>query len=201
MTHHTWNAIEPGTPASGRQRQAGFTVIELMIVMAVGVTLVGMAMMSSGAALSTFKARGVLAKLQSTIVMARETAVSQQRDVRIDFVGTNQINLVRLDKPSGTTTLTRVTFEGGLIYTKVAGLPDPTQDAWGGNLGAIAFDPATSIQFRAGTGVLMDSATLQAVNGRVFVGVVGKPETAGYVSIFGATGRVRSYHWEGQWVY
>jgi Tfp pilus assembly protein FimT len=204
MTHTMWKAIESGSRTGGRQRQAGFTVIEMMLVMAVGVTLVGMAMMSSGAALTTFKARGVISKVQATLVMARETAISQQRDIRVVFNGTNQIQVVRQDKPSGTTTLTTTTFEGGMTFTKIAGLPE-TPDPWGGTA-AIAFDPiandpATIVQFRAGTGVLMNAATLQATSGRVFVAVAGKKETAGVISIFGATGRVRAYHWEGQWAY
>jgi Tfp pilus assembly protein PilE len=187
-----------------QHREAGFSVVELMIVMAVGVTLAAMAMMSSGAALSAFKARGVISKVQATLVQARELAISQQRDIQVVFVGTNEIDLVRVELPlsSGTTTtLSKTLFEGGMTFTKVTGLADPTQDVWGGTTGAIAFSPAANVQFRAGTGVLMDSATLQPVSGRVFVAVDGKKETAGMISVFGPTGRVRSYHWEGAWVW
>jgi hypothetical protein len=35
------------------------------------------------------------------------------------------------------------------------------------------------------------------VNGTVFVGVPGLPYTARAVTILGATGRIRSYHWNG----
>ena len=184
-----------------QHREAGFSIIEMLIVMAVGVTLVGIALMRSGPALTAFKARGVIAKVQSTLVQGRELAISQQRDIRVVFVGTNEIDLVRVDLPSGTTTLTKTLFEGGMTFAKISGLADPTQDVWGGTSGPIAFAPATDIRFRAGTGVLMDSATLQPVNGRVFVGIAGKQETAGMVSVFGPTGRVRSYHWEGSWVW
>jgi hypothetical protein len=185
-----------------QHRESGFSVIEMMLVMAVGVTLVGIALMRSGPALTAFKARGVIAKVQSTILQGRELAISQQRDIQLVFVGTNEIDLVRVDLPagSGTTTLSRTVFEGGMIFTKISGLADPTQDVWGGT-GNPAFAPATNVQFRAGTGVLMDSATLQPVSGRVFVGIAGKQETAGMISVFGPTGRVRSYHWEGSWVW
>lgn len=187
-----------------QHRQAGFSIVELMIVMAVGVTLVGIAMMSSGAALTAFKARGVISKVQAAFVQARELSISQQRDIQVVFVGTNEIDLVRVELPlsSGTTTtISKTMFEGGMTFTKVTGLTDPTQDVWGGTTGALAFSPATNIQFRAGTGVLMDSATLLPVSGRVFVAVAGKRETAGMISVFGPTGRVRSYHWEGAWVW
>lgn len=186
-----------------KQREAGFSIVEMMIVLGVGVTLVGIAMMSSGAALTAFKARGVVSKVQAQFVRARETAISEQRDIRVVFVGGaggNEIDLVRIELPTSsgvTTTISKTLFEGGLTFTKVSGLVE-TPDAWGGN-NAIAFDPATAIRFRAGTGVLMDDTTLLPINGRVFVGISGKPETAGMVSVFGATGRVRGYHWEGQW--
>jgi hypothetical protein len=35
------------------------------------------------------------------------------------------------------------------------------------------------------------------VNASLFVGVVGKVNTARAVTVFGATGRVRSYYWTG----
>jgi type II secretory pathway pseudopilin PulG len=183
-----------------KQREAGYSVVEMMIVMAVGVTLVGMALMSSGAALTAFKARGVVSKVQAQFVRARETAISEQRDIKVVFNGTNEIDLVRVELPTSggvLTTISKTMFEGGLTFLKVSGLPE-TPDPWGGN-NALAFDTATEIRFRAGTGVLMDGTTLLPISGRVFVGVTGKPETAGMVSIFGPTGRIRAYHWEGQW--
>jgi Tfp pilus assembly protein FimT len=185
-----------------QHRESGFSIVEILMVMAVGITLVGIAMMSTGGALTAFKARGVIAKVQAAFVQARELSISQQRDMQVIFTGTNEIDIVRVNLPtgSGTTTLSRTFFEGGLTFLKVSGLPE-TPDAWGGN-NAIAFDPVTTtIQFRAGTGVLMDSATLLPVSGRVHVGIAGKPETAGVVSVFGPTGRVRAYHWEGSWVW
>jgi prepilin-type N-terminal cleavage/methylation domain-containing protein len=189
---------------SGVSRESGFSLVELMIVVAIGATLCGFAMIASGAALTTFKAQGVLSKVQSQIALARELAISQQRDMRLIFTGTNQLSIQRQDKPTGTTTMSTIAFEGGLTYVKVSSLPE-TPDAWGGN-NAIAFDPVDftstgAIQFRGGTGQLVDASTLLPVSGRVFVAVAGKKETAGVVSIFGPTGRVRAYHWEGSWNY
>jgi prepilin-type N-terminal cleavage/methylation domain-containing protein len=185
-----------------QHKESGFTVVEMMIVMAVGVTLLAMAMMASGGALTAFKARGVVSKVQATFVQARELAISQQRDMQVNFVGTNEIDIVRVDLPSGTTTMQKTFFEGGMIFTRVTGLADPTFDVWGGTgTTPIVFAPATDIQFRAGTGVLIDRATLLPVSGRVFVGIASKPETAGMISVFGPTGRIRAYHWEGTWVW
>ncbi len=188
------------------QRESGFTIVEMMIVMAVGATLVGIAMMASGSALTAFKARGVVSKIQATVNMARELSISQQRDMVLSFDTTaNTISVIRQDKPSGTTTLSTIGFEGGLVFTQVSGT-GTTPDAWGINTAAtngsnaVMFVDARTVQFRAGTGQLVDPSTWLPVNGRIFVGISGKKETAGMVSVFGATGRVRGYHWEGQWV-
>jgi hypothetical protein len=38
------------------------------------------------------------------------------------------------------------------------------------------------------------------VNGTVFLGIPGRASTARAITILGATGRVREYHWDGtQW--
>jgi type II secretory pathway pseudopilin PulG len=187
-----------------QHKESGFSVLELLMVMAVGITLVGIALMRTGPALTAFKSRGVISKVQATLVQARELAISQQRDMQVNFVGTNEIDIVRIELPlsSGTTTtVSKTFFEGGMIFTKISGLADPAFDNWGGTGGPVAFSPATNVQFRGGTGVLVDSATLLPVSGRVFVGIAGKQETAGMISIFGPTGRIRGYHYEGGWVW
>jgi hypothetical protein len=49
------------------------------------------------------------------------------------------------------------------------------------------------------TGSFIDGGNT-LVNGTVFMGIPGKPSTARAISILGATGRVREYHWDGaQW--
>jgi prepilin-type N-terminal cleavage/methylation domain-containing protein len=183
------------------RNEEGFTLLEVLVVSAIAATVMAFAVFSMGSGLTSFKARGVLAKVQAQFVAAREISISQQRDVRITFVGTNRIQLVRLDKPAGTTIVGDTQFESNMQFVKVAGLPVVTPDQWGGDINAIAFAPAAAVRFRSGTGVLVDDATLLPVNGRVFIAVPNRKETAGFVSVFGATGRVRSYHWEGQWVY
>lgn len=48
-------------------------------------------------------------------------------------------------------------------------------------------------------GALIDGNN-STVNGTVFLGIPGKNQTARAITILGATGRVRQYHWDGnQW--
>jgi hypothetical protein len=46
------------------------------------------------------------------------------------------------------------------------------------------------------TGAFIDAGNT-FVNGTVFLGVPGQPSTARAVTVLGATGRVRQYHWDG----
>ncbi len=73
-----------------------------------------------------------------------------------------------------------------------------TPDAWGGD-GAVAFGGAVGIRFRSGDGALVDQNDVY-VNGRVFVARAGSNSvnSAGMVSIFGPTGRIRSYRLQGE---
>jgi hypothetical protein len=49
------------------------------------------------------------------------------------------------------------------------------------------------------TGAFIDGGNT-LVNGTVFMGIPGRSSTARAISILGATGRVREYHWDGsQW--
>jgi hypothetical protein len=92
-------------------------------------------------------------------------------------------------------------LEGNMTFTKLDGMPE-TPDPWGG-IGAVAFDNAVGVRFRSGDGALVDENDVY-VNGRVFVGRAGSNSvnSAGMVSIFGPTGRLRSYRLQGEnWNY
>jgi hypothetical protein len=50
------------------------------------------------------------------------------------------------------------------------------------------------------TGGFVDAGS-NPINGTVFVGLTGRQDTARAVTVLGATGRVRQYHWTGsQWM-
>lgn len=180
-----------------RQGDDGFNVLELLLVCAMAGTLMVVAAFGLGQSRNAAKARGALAVVKQQISYARELSISQQRDIRIEFNVPDEIKIVRIDRPStaGETVLSTVRFEGGMTFQKVGGMPE-TPDPWGGTT-AIAFGSATSIRFRSGDGALIDQ-TDASVNGRVFLAhTSGRVDSAGVVSIFGPTGRVRSYRLVG----
>jgi prepilin-type N-terminal cleavage/methylation domain-containing protein len=186
-----------------RRGNAGFTVPEMLIVVVVIGTVSGIALFALGGSVRAARARGAVAQLKNQIANARELAISQQRDIRIEFTAPSQIRVVRINRPiavGNETVLVDVRLEGGMTFQKFGGMPE-TPDAWGGDA-AIAFGTATSLRFRSGDGALIDQNDA-SVNGRVFLGHVnGGVDTAGVVSVFGPTGRLRAYRLAGgTWSY
>jgi hypothetical protein len=182
-----------------RKGHAGFSILELLLLCAVAMTAMGVAMFAMGAASNSSRSRGALALVKQRFSEAREMAISQQRDIRIEFVAPNEIRIIRVNRPagSGETVINSSFLEGNMTFQKLSGMPE-TPDPWGGE-GAVAFDSAVGVRFRSGDGALVDQNDVY-VNGRVFVARAGtnSVNSAGMVSIFGPTGRIRSYRLQGE---
>jgi len=189
------NSRRTGGLGRGRRGEAGFSLIEILFICLLMGIVVGVAFLKIGNSVNTTRQRGALAIVKQKITYARELAISQQRNIRIEFNAPDQIRVVRINRPAGETVLEDVRLEGGMTFSKLPDKPE-TPDPWGGN-GAVAFGGATSIRFRSGDGALIDQNDV-FVNGRVFLAHNnGATETAGVVSVFGPTGRIRSYRLVG----
>jgi type II secretory pathway pseudopilin PulG len=175
---------------------AGFSLLELFLICLIVGVVSAIAIFGLGTSVNAARARGATAQLKEQIANAREMAISQQRDIRIEFNDADEIKVIRINRPDlDETELLTVHLEGGMTFQKFADMPE-TPDAWGGDE-AIAFGEAESLRFRSGDGALIDEND-NFVNGRVFVGHVGgKVTSAGMVSVFGPTGRIRSYRLVG----
>lgn len=197
--HHpeAGNPRRAGGLGRGRRGEAGFSLLEMLLICGLIGIVVGVAFMRLGNSVDASRQRGALATVKQQIANARELAISQQRDIRIEFNAPDQIRTVRINRPTtaGETVLADVRLEYGMTFSKLAGMPE-TPDPWGG-AGAVAFGGATSIRFRSGDGALVDQNDA-LVNGRVFLAHNGGAlSTAGVVSVFGPTGRLRSYRLVG----
>jgi hypothetical protein len=115
-------------------------------------------------------------------------------------VGTNQLTITELWLVGAPPPPTTYTFEGGAIYVVLPGLPD-TPMAFG-NSSPVYFENLSGgppiMKFTTNGSFIDGGNTL--VNGTVFLGIPGKNQSARAVTILGATGRVREYHYDGtQW--
>jgi prepilin-type N-terminal cleavage/methylation domain-containing protein len=177
--------------------QAGFSTLEMLVTLGIFGTLAAMAAFQIGSARPGFLGDGAMRQVVSQLNIARERALTERRNMRVDFLGTRQVQLIRQEVPAGTTTLTTVDLEGGLVYGLTAGLPD-TPDAFGATK-AIDFGAANQYWFTS-DGTLTDQ-NLAPISGTIFLTMPGQLRAARAVTILGATGRIRGYKWDGrQWV-
>jgi len=182
--------------------QQGFSLLEILVAVAIISVVLVMAMLNYGNILPNYKANSAMAQLLSQMRSARERAISHRREVQVQFIGTNQLQASELwilgtppvDKP--------VSFEGGAQFIVFSSIPDLPAPYNFGNSAPIYFGGLSGgppIMKFSTTGAFIDGGN-SLVNGTVFLGIPGKPSTARAISILGATGRVREYHWDGtQW--
>lgn len=191
-THHS----------GGIRDERGFSLLELMIVVAILGVLATITIMVSPAFTQHAKAESGIAQAVDALRVARETAITQRRNVRIEFIGLTAIRTIRQDigangVVTGTTTLATVELENNMQFRIEPGLPD-TPDGFG-NSGAISFGPSPQRMFTS-EGTLVNQ-TGDVINGTVYLGRGGDVASARAISIFGATALLRVWRWDGRrWV-
>ena len=175
----------------------GFSLIEMMLVVTVGIILAAMAIPVSGSFISTAKADSSILAVIDALETARDRSVAERRNFEVSFVNPNHIRVERVEVPSGIKTLIADNvLEGGQQFVRFAGMPD-TPDMFGG-AAAIKIGGTAPWMFTS-DGTFMDSNG-DPVNGTVFLGVPNESSTARAVTIFGVTGLTRSWKWRGaQW--
>jgi prepilin-type N-terminal cleavage/methylation domain-containing protein len=176
--------------------EAGFTIIELLMVVAVGSILFAISVMGFSTAATRLRAENGETQVVWQLRLARDAAVSQRRLVEVQLIAPNQIRTIRQGIPTGTVVLNEYFLEGNVEFLQFSGVPD-TPDAFGG-AGPVDFGGET-LSFTA-EGRLVDS-TNSTLSGTIFLGIQGQPGSQHAVTVFGGTGRVRGYGWNGTgWV-
>ena len=184
--------------------QKGFSLLEALIVIAIVMIIAGMAIINFSSVLPNAKANSAMDQMLYQLRSARARAIAHRREVQIQFVGTNQLTVSELFPAGAPPPPTTVSFEGGAQYMVFTAPPIPDIPAPYnfGNGSAVFFGGVTGgppiMKFTTNGSFIDGGNTL--LNGTVFLGITGKPATARAVSVLGATGRVREYHWDGtQW--
>lgn len=137
-------------------------------------------------------------RVVATLRAARDLAVTQRRNIELQFPSATELRLVRQDVAegavAGSTEVGGARLESGFEFRLFPGVPD-TPDGFGADAPQ-AFGGATAVQFTS-EGTLVDQ-TGDPVNGSIFIGRAGDSTTAGAVTVLGVTGLVAGYRWNGR---
>jgi prepilin-type N-terminal cleavage/methylation domain-containing protein len=180
------------------QSDRGFTLLEIMLVVAILAVMAGMAIGISPAFVRHARAESGIAQALDMFRSAREVAISQRRNVAVQFIGNDALRTVRINIPGPATTVLRtVQLENRMRFLLVPGLPD-TPDRFG-NAAAISFGPTNQWMFTS-EGTFVD-ANGDVLNGTLFLGIPDQINSARAISVFGATALIRTWSWNGrEWV-
>jgi type II secretory pathway pseudopilin PulG len=171
--------------------QRGFTLLELVITTTFFVTISGMALALIGAAMPGVRTDGEVNRLIGMMQLARETAITRQRDVelRID-VDTNSVLIIRHEGATEVP-VSQLFFEYNVTFRKFSGMGD-TPEGYGATA-AVNFGDTESLIFAPDGSFLADDDV--PLNGTIFLGVDGRRETARAIALTGTTARARLYAW------
>lgn len=176
--------------------EAGFSLAELLTIIAIGSVLFGITIIAFQAAATTLQGDANLRIVERQMKLARDTAVAQRRSVEVQFVAPNQLFVIRRDLPAGTTLLQSAVLEHNTTFIRFPGIPD-TPDAFGG-AAALNLGGAATVMFTS-DGMFVDAAGTP-VNATVYIGQAGNPVSQRAITVFGSTARVRTHRWNGsQW--
>lgn len=183
--------------------ERGFTLIEMLLVVALSITMVGMAMLIGPSFLRHARADSGTSQVLEALRVARETAISQRRNVQVRFIGLDTLQTAREEIPAanGTTVQQTVVLENRVQFRLVPAVPDTPDRFGGGNPppAAIAFGPSVTRMFTS-EGTLIDSNG-DPINGTVFMSIEDVPNSSRAITVFGITGLMRAWKWNGRaWV-
>lgn len=183
--------------------QAGFTLLEVLVVVGILGTLAAMSLMVSPAFSRHARAEGGISQVLDIMRSARDTAISQRRNVEVRFIGLNAIQTRRIDidasgNQTGTTLLRTVELENNMQFRLQPAVPN-TPDAFGAMASAVTFTLAGPWMFTSeGTFV---GGSGDVANGTIFVSIANQPTSARAITVMGATALVRPWTWNGRdWV-
>ncbi len=181
------------------------TLLEILVVVGLMGVLAGMAIMVSPSFSRTARADASTAQLLDAIRSAREVAISQRRNVELQFVGLTAIRTVRVDigvngVQTGTTVLRTVELENRMQFRLDPSAPDDTPNLFGRITATTFGTPAATRRMFTSEGTFVDQDG-DVLNGTVFLSIPNQANSARAITIMGATALINRWRWNGrEWV-
>ena len=185
--------------------ESGFTLLELLVVVALMGVLAVMAIMVSPSFIRSARADASIVQLMDAIRSAREVAISQRRNVELRFVGLDAVQTVRVDigangVQTGTTVLRTVEFENRMQIRLDPNVPADTPDLFGRTTATSFGTPAATRLIFTSEGTFVDQDG-DVLNGTVFLSIPNEANSARAITIMGATALLHAWRWNGrEWV-
>ena len=197
-------------------RERGFSLVELLVVVGIIMTGAGMAALGYVSQLDNNKGNQAAYSVSGALRAARQSAITNRRDVQVwidtGFSGVDNVQHINYQiqpKPGVAEpahAIVSIEMPTRTEFTLFNGLPD-TPMAFG-NSSAVYINgttggPPTMAFCSDGsfTNGLCSQTSAAPINGTIFVGIPNKSNTARAITIMGGTGRVRIYSWTGTaWV-
>jgi prepilin-type N-terminal cleavage/methylation domain-containing protein len=202
-----------------RQAESGFSLVEVMIVTGIAGVITAIAVLTISSTRQALIGDGAMRVVLAQMNQAKELAITQRRYMDVTFTGGNSVQILREEIPlpvSGLpTVVSSIPFEGGLTFQRISGVPDlnvvgntpvtnelvsvpsPNLVPTPPHTDAVAFgDKTTQVRF-APDGTFVDQDGI-AANGTLFVALTNLKLSSRAVAIFGSTGRIRAYRWDGR---
>jgi type II secretory pathway pseudopilin PulG len=198
-----------------KRAEQGFSLIEMVVVVGLAFTVMAFAVMNTMNSTQNSRANSAMDAVISQLRQARELAIAKRRNVQVQFTAPNQIQLTLLTLPGEPIptaippTYLNDNVPGGLNFYVFPTLPDTPmgfgngtainlqQPGGGGSWTCMFTTSGAFVGTAQSAATLYQTANNNPVNASLFLGVTGKTNTARAVTVFGATGRVRSYYWTG----
>ena len=198
-----------------KRAEQGFSLLEMVVVVGLAFTVMAFAVMNTMSSSQNARSNSAMDAVISQLRQARELAIAKRRNVQVQFMAPNQIQLTVLTLPGEpipqaiAPTFLNDNVGGGLTFTVFPTLPDTPmgfgnstainlQQPTGGGAWTCMFTTSGAFVGTAQSAASLYQATNNnPVNASIFLGITGKPTSARAVTVFGATGRVRSYYWTG----
>lgn len=192
----------------------GFTLLEILVVVGIAIVVAATAVPVTDRMVKWARADSSVEFTMRQIALARDRAIAERRNIRLDFDTTNQtIQLWRqeinaagvatgwtpLFVTPGTTNSAPVPLENGQRFINFSGVPD-TPDTFGEASGSATAFGGTAPYMFTSDGTLIDNNG-DVINGTVFTGTQGQPHSARAVTIFGVSGLMKTWKWrDGKWM-
>jgi len=183
--------------------QRGFSLLEILTGLAIISIVLAMGMLNYSTILARItRPTRPWTQLLYQLRSARETGHLSSPRGQVQFGGTNQFTVTELWLVGYGASGNHCVFRRRGSVHSFSTIPDLPAPFNFGNTAAVYFGGVSGgppVMKFSTTGSFIDGGNT-LVNGTVFMGIPGKPSTARAISVLGATGRVREYHWDGtQW--